>query len=145
MKILSGRVRVLGWGLIVCAVGPVTMAMTSCGPPAGAQEAWVVPRTSEGHPDLQGNWTNATMTPIERPGGVDRVLTPEQVAELEQGRQDFLQSDLSAIVVNFVDSDADFGLISIRTLASFLAFFGMTGILGHRSGWHPGVTLGAAL
>src|SRR5689334_7987731 len=26
-----------------------------------------VPRTPDGHPDLQGIWTNATITPLERP------------------------------------------------------------------------------
>jgi len=26
-----------------------------------------VPRTPDGHPDLQGTWTNATVTPLERP------------------------------------------------------------------------------
>jgi hypothetical protein len=26
-----------------------------------------VPRTTDGHPDLQGTWTNATLTPMERP------------------------------------------------------------------------------
>jgi hypothetical protein len=26
-----------------------------------------VPRTPDGHPDLQGVWTNATITPLERP------------------------------------------------------------------------------
>jgi len=26
-----------------------------------------IPRTSDGHPDLQGVWTNATLTPLERP------------------------------------------------------------------------------
>ena len=26
-----------------------------------------IPRTSDGHPDLQGVWTNATITPMERP------------------------------------------------------------------------------
>jgi len=63
---------------------------------------YVAPRTSAGHPDLQGNWTNATMTPIERPNGVDRVLTPEQVAALEEGRQDFIEEALQ-------DSDPDRG------------------------------------
>jgi hypothetical protein len=29
---------------------------------------WVVPRTPDGKPDLQGNWTNETQTPIERMG-----------------------------------------------------------------------------
>ena len=26
-----------------------------------------LPRTPDGHPDLQGVWTNATITPLERP------------------------------------------------------------------------------
>jgi len=28
---------------------------------------WTVPRTPDGHPDLQGTWTNATLTPMDRP------------------------------------------------------------------------------
>ena len=26
-----------------------------------------IPRTADGHPDLQGFWTNVTLTPMERP------------------------------------------------------------------------------
>ena len=48
---------------------------------------WVLPRTPEGHPDLQGNWTNATLTPIQRPEDQERVLTLEQVAVIEGARQ----------------------------------------------------------
>ena len=53
---------------------------------------WVVPRTPEGKPDLQGNWTNATLTPIERPQGVGLVLTPEQVAATEGTRRSRIDS-----------------------------------------------------
>src|SRR5277367_3705270 len=28
---------------------------------------WTPPRTADGHPDLQGIWTNSTLTPLERP------------------------------------------------------------------------------
>ena len=50
--------------------------------PAAAQR-WVVPRTPDGHPDLQGNWTNGTLTPMERPQGQGAVLTPEEVETIE--------------------------------------------------------------
>ena len=58
-----------------------------------AQTGYEVPRLPDGRPDLQGNWTNATMTPIVRPNGVDLVLTPDQVQALEEGRQDFIAQD----------------------------------------------------
>jgi hypothetical protein len=35
--------------------------------PAQNKTAWKTPRTPEGHPDLQGFWSNATRTPVERP------------------------------------------------------------------------------
>jgi hypothetical protein len=43
----------------------------------------VVPRTPDGHPDLSGNWTNATLTPFERRRGQGPVLTPEEAADRE--------------------------------------------------------------
>jgi hypothetical protein len=33
------------------------------------------PRTADGHPDLEGNWTNATLTPLERPAAFAGKLT----------------------------------------------------------------------
>jgi len=70
---------------------------------AEAQQAaarWVAPRTPDGHPDLQGNWSNATLTPIARPAGVGPVLTAAQVRELEGERAAFIEADLA-------DSDPD--------------------------------------
>ena len=55
--------------------------------PAAAQQ-WVMPRTPDGHPDLQGNWTNSTITPFQRGAGQGPVFTADEVARLEQGRQD---------------------------------------------------------
>jgi hypothetical protein len=48
-----------------------------------AQGVWVVPRTPDGRPDLQGVWTNATITPLERPRdlGAKEFYTEEEAAE----------------------------------------------------------------
>ena len=50
--------------------------------PAAAQQL-VVPRTPDGHPDLQGNWTNETITPLQREEGVTGpVFSWDEVARL---------------------------------------------------------------
>jgi hypothetical protein len=50
---------------------------------AAAKKAWVVPRTPDGKPDLQGNWTNETQTPLERMGAGGATLTDEQANAVE--------------------------------------------------------------
>ena len=51
--------------------------------PAAAR-ASALPRTADGHPDLQGTYDVATMTPVERPPNVTSlVLTAEQAAAME--------------------------------------------------------------
>lgn len=55
-------------------------------PAALAQAGYTPPKTSWGVPDLQGNWTNASITRMTRPPGIDAlVLTPEQAKKLEDG------------------------------------------------------------
>jgi len=45
-----------------------------------------LPRTPDGKMDLQGSWTNATLTPIERPGdNTPLVMSKEEVERLEKG------------------------------------------------------------
>jgi hypothetical protein len=46
---------------------------------------WKTPRTPDGQPDLQGIWTNATITPFERPASLSgkAFLTEEEAAALE--------------------------------------------------------------
>src|ERR1043166_4460611 len=52
----------------------------------GARQAWVPARTADGQPDIQSIWTNATLTPFERPASLrDKAfLTEAEAAALEQ-------------------------------------------------------------
>ena len=57
---------------------------------------WVMPRTPDGSPDLQGNWSNATITPFGRRSGVGPVLTPDEVAEIEGRREEYIEEFTAA-------------------------------------------------
>ena len=52
--------------------------------PTAKMKSWTVPRTPDGHPDLQGTWTNGTITPLERPDGARLALTKEEAERLEK-------------------------------------------------------------
>jgi hypothetical protein len=77
-RALSACVSVLSTVLLFA-----TVAHTA--EPAAAAKTWKAPRTLDGHPDLQGNWTNATITAFERPGeyGDRLVMTPAEAKALE--------------------------------------------------------------
>jgi hypothetical protein len=64
------------------AVGAVAAMLVS----AAAAQTWKPPRTADGQPDLQGIWTNITITPLERPAELagKEFLTPQEAAEYEK-------------------------------------------------------------
>ena len=48
---------------------------------------WSVPRTPDGHPDMQGVWANNGMTPLERPKqfGLRATMTDAELDDLKKG------------------------------------------------------------
>jgi hypothetical protein len=53
------------------------------------------PRAVDGQPDLQGTWTNASLTPLERPPalGERKAMTPDEVKAIEGRRADIMAKD----------------------------------------------------
>jgi len=69
---------------LVAAAG-AALLMLAASPVALAQAAYTPPKTSWGVPDLQGVWSNASITKLTRMAGTNTlVLTPAQVAEIEK-------------------------------------------------------------
>src|SRR5215467_834045 len=52
--------------------------------PKPAAKRYVPPRTPDGHPDLQGTYDLATLTPLERPAGAQAVLSDDEAKKLER-------------------------------------------------------------
>jgi hypothetical protein len=71
------------------AVGTALSAASLAAPlmlhAAQPQAAYTAPRTSFGQPDLEGNWSNVSLTPETRPAalGAEAVYTPQETAKLE--------------------------------------------------------------
>jgi len=71
-------------------------------------DAYRVPRTEHGHPDFQGVWGTAFLTPLERPDGVtDLIVSPAQAEKLVAA----IRKKRPAV------TDPDVQLDDIRTLA----------------------------
>jgi hypothetical protein len=82
----------------VVAIGGVTAAGQSA-PAKKPAVAGGIPRTADGHPDLQGTYDLGTLTPLERAKDSPLVLTDEQAAKLEQqvaDRNDKLAAPVAA-------------------------------------------------
>ena len=75
--------------LIVLLWLPPTMVVAQA--QQETSNSWVMPRTSDGQPDIQGTWANNSATPLERPEilGDKATLSEEEVAELARLVEEF--------------------------------------------------------
>ena len=71
------------------AVGVTAVALVALAPAPGTAQTsgddWTVSRTPDGRPNLEGVWSNNSVTPLERPDAWagKTMLTDEDLAELE--------------------------------------------------------------
>jgi hypothetical protein len=82
------------WRSAVCAAVLAAAALVSGQQPADRQgratpaaaKPWAAPKTPWGHPDLQGIWSNATTTALERPAEFANkpLLTDEEFAAIDK-------------------------------------------------------------
>src|SRR5437016_2301634 len=49
-----------------------------------AQLKYTPPRLADGHPDLQGTYDLATLTPMERPSGAKAILSSKEAEDAEK-------------------------------------------------------------
>src|SRR5690349_10157775 len=75
--VASASVPVLA-ALFLTAVSPIDAQS-----PKPAAKTHSVRRMVDGHPDLQGTYDLATITPLERPAGASLVMTKEEAARRE--------------------------------------------------------------
>jgi hypothetical protein len=76
-------------------------------------KGYLVPRTGDGHPDLQGYWTTLTYTPFERPKELaDKPFYTEQEA-MDAFQKAVQQRAANEQIAHFVRSD--FGLTPVQT------------------------------
>src|SRR5881392_2599032 len=77
---------------LLAQVPAIAQAQSGAAKPPAAAKAWP-PRTPDGKPDLQGIWSDNTLTPFERPKtlGSKEFYTDKELAELtkrvREGRQ----------------------------------------------------------
>src|SRR5258708_7831900 len=98
------RTRILVSVTALAAMAVVSAQTPAAKPAAPKAKSNVIPRLADGHPDLQGVWTNATITPMTRPAQFKDKLT---VSDAEA--KTYEKKDLE--VLNSQDGQSDGPLI----------------------------------
>lgn len=80
---IFGRNRASKLAAIIGLLAAVPIAAQ---PPKPASKTWTLQHTPDGQPDLEGYWTNTTLTPLERPAELagKEFLSDEEIAAIEK-------------------------------------------------------------
>jgi hypothetical protein len=122
------RARYLAVVLAIAAIGASGAFLRAAAPAsAPAADGYAAPRGQDGHPDLQGVWTNNAATPVERPTVIasKATLTDAELRAVEKR---------AAALFNG-DGDAGFGdsvfTAALSDKSSFTSTDGETGDYNH--------------
>src|SRR5947207_2179704 len=79
---------------IVSAAGQATTTASKA-PAAAVNGTWIPLRTPDGQPDLQGVWTNNSVTPLQRPKELagKEFYTEAELAQLQKRERERLNRD----------------------------------------------------
>src|SRR5579864_1062207 len=102
----------MSYRLLLVTAAVATIAL---GQAPGKPKSWKAPRTPDGAPDIQGYWSNATLTPLERPKGLGakEFYTEQEFAELSRRVRE-----------GKVGDEADIGAAAEQTLRYDLSLYG---------------------
>jgi hypothetical protein len=78
------------WPLIAALALTVLPDLAAAQAPLPAKTSYRPPRTADGHPDLQGTWTNASLTRLERDAKFGGLILTEAEAAAVEGRNQAL-------------------------------------------------------
>lgn len=113
-----GRSAGLAAAAVILWLGHTSLIGQTQSPPAGSSSAareWTAPRTPDGKPDLQGIWSNATLTPLERPKGLGakEFYTEQEFTEM-----------MKRVRQGDVPEEGDIGAAAGQTLRYDLSLYG---------------------
>lgn len=91
MGVTSSRSLLLATAFALICAAAGAGAKDGAANAKSASAGWKPPRTADGHPDLQGVWTSATITPLERPDqfGARLVISDAEAAQLENAEAQY--------------------------------------------------------
>jgi hypothetical protein len=118
------------------AAKPAAPPQTAKPAPGPAAKTSTIPRLPDGHPDLQGTYDVATMTPVERmPGVKNLIMTPEEAVAAEKYEAERHQKLEAPVAADRGAPPAGGDRLTPKTYQEFLEAAGAGNTGGYNSFW----------